>query len=149
MVPLLVTFSSLAMQVLIAFSFYYAGLSGVNSGIIASIFSTSALFSPLIFYAQYGQKLSRNDALGCLFIIGSVFIIGTSGGSSAETDIESTNYLLMSVLFALGVGLLMSLYSLMIQWSTKTVGYPPSQIFYDGNILFGVIVLICFIIDQS
>ena len=78
MVPLLVTIIGMGMQGVITLAFYYAGLSGVNSGIIASIFSTSILFSSLIFYFIYGQKLTKNDALGCILVAVSVFIIGSS-----------------------------------------------------------------------
>jgi hypothetical protein len=35
-------------------TFYFAGLSGVNGGIIASIFATASIFSIIIFYFKYG-----------------------------------------------------------------------------------------------
>jgi len=66
-----------------SFTFYCAGLSGVNSGIIASIFSSSAIFSPVFFFLFHDQKMTNFDVAGCAAIVVSVFVIGLFGGGGS------------------------------------------------------------------
>ena len=35
-------------------TFYFASLSGVNGGIISTIFASAVIFSPFMFYLKYG-----------------------------------------------------------------------------------------------
>lgn len=41
-------------QVVIALSFYFSGLSGVNGGIISSIFASAVVMIAIIFYFKHG-----------------------------------------------------------------------------------------------
>ena len=149
MVPIIITFINLLILGMIPFAFNYAYKGGVNSGVIASLFSTSALFSPILFFAIYNQRLTKNDIIGCVMIVASVVIIGTSGSSSeSETSIDS-QYLIIAVVFALLSGLAISVLSLILEWTICTVKYPPKQIFYDGNVLYGFIMLYLFLREQE
>jgi drug/metabolite transporter (DMT)-like permease len=71
--------------------FEFAFKSGVNSGIISSIFSSSCIFTTVVFYFKYGHKISVIDAIGTSFILLCVFMIALGGtnGSSEEDEIKS------------------------------------------------------------
>mmetsp|Transcript_26841 Transcript_26841/g.40924 ORF Transcript_26841/g.40924 Transcript_26841/m.40924 type:complete len:118 (+) Transcript_26841:457-810(+) len=115
---------TLAVQGLIAFTFYFAGKSDVNGGIIASIFSTSAIFSPILFFLVHNQKLTLYDMGGCIAIVSSVLVIGISGSNNDDSETASSD-LLISIGLAVGVGVGMSLMSLFLQWAIASVHYPP------------------------
>jgi len=89
--PVARTFAYLAICITMQYCFDFAYKSGVNSGIISSIFSSSCIFTSMIFYFKYGHKLSMIDAIGIGFILLCVCMIalGGAGGSSEEDDIKS------------------------------------------------------------
>mmetsp|Transcript_26842 Transcript_26842/g.40927 ORF Transcript_26842/g.40927 Transcript_26842/m.40927 type:complete len:103 (-) Transcript_26842:98-406(-) len=98
-------------QGFISFTFYFAGKSDINSGIIASIFSSSAIFSPILFFFIHKQKLTLYDVAGCFAIVSSVLVIGILGGSGDDSESASSD-LLISIGLALGAGFGISLISL-------------------------------------
>lgn len=75
MVPLERCFFNGITLVLITQTFKYGYMSKINSGIIASIFSTSVAFTCVLFYIIYKQKLSRYDFLGIALIVACVVMI--------------------------------------------------------------------------
>jgi drug/metabolite transporter (DMT)-like permease len=83
--PLSRGFTQLLIQVIIVQCFEFAAKSGVNGGIIATIFSSSSIFSIIIFYFKYGQTVTKIDGLGTLFIIGSVVLIAFGGAAGASS----------------------------------------------------------------
>ena len=84
-------------------------MSGVNSGIIATIFSTSVVYTSLIFRVKYGQILTKRDWLGISVIILSVGMIGIGGARTSRMETMDGSYLLLAVLCGLGSGLVFSL----------------------------------------
>jgi drug/metabolite transporter (DMT)-like permease len=64
---------------LIIFTFAFAFPSGVNAGIISSIFASSCIFTIIIFFFKYGQKVTKFDALGAFMIILCVALVGVGG----------------------------------------------------------------------
>lgn len=109
---------------MVTLTFLYAGKSGMNSGIIASIFSTSVIFSNIGFYFLYGQKLTKYGILGSLLVVGCVILIGLGpslGGGESKYDMPN---LLMSVGFALGTGLVFSFNAININYIINTIGFP-------------------------
>jgi len=116
---------NLAIQVVIATTFYYAQLANLNNGVAATIFSSAVVFSALLFYLFYGQKLSYSDTIGCLMIIGCVVLIGIGGlakasDSSSDIDVEKKKemekYLVYTVLIALLTGFVFSVNTLNIKF---------------------------------
>ena len=71
------------MQVVIIACFQFAGKSGVNSGIIASIFSSCVIITPIIFHFKHGQKLSKGDMVGGVFILACILLISTGGAAKS------------------------------------------------------------------
>ena len=66
-------------QVMLTVTFSFASKSGVNSGIIATIFSTCVPFTSILFYCRYAQVLTKRDWFGCFLIIVCVVLIGFGG----------------------------------------------------------------------
>ena len=128
-------------------TFYFDDLSGVNSGIIATIFSTSVVYTTLIFRVKYGQILTRRDWLGCSVIIFSVVMICIGGAKSSISQDLDVSYLLLAVLCALGSGLVFSLNTFNVNFVVHDIKFPPFQMYYDGNLLFGIILAPLFVLE--
>lgn len=65
--------------ILIICTFAFAFPSGVNAGIISSIFASSCVFTIIIFFFKYGQKVTKFDALGAFMIVLCVALVGVGG----------------------------------------------------------------------
>ena len=115
--------TQLLIQVISNICFMFAAQSGVNGGIISTIFSSSSIFSIIIFYFKYGQKVTKMDALGTFFIISSVVLIAFGGATGDSLEIpederkEKNFYLAMSLLFSVATGFVLSLNSASIQYT--------------------------------
>lgn len=84
----------------------------MNSGIIATIFSTCVVFTALVFRVKYQQVLTAMDWLGCLIIMGCVVLIGvgaSQGDGSDDEDKIDTRNLVYAVLSALISGLVFTI----------------------------------------
>ena len=75
-------------QLIVIRCFAFAAKSGVNGGIISTIFSSSSVFTILIFYFKYGQQITKFDILGTFCIILCVVLIALGGSSGFEKDLE-------------------------------------------------------------
>ena len=130
-------------------TFIFAGKSGVNSGIIASIFSACVILTAIMFYFKYGQKLSKNDLIGGLFIVLCVLMVslgGAVGGDAKKTD---ETYLILAVVSALFAAFVSSLNTLNINFILKDIAFPTGQLNIDGNWAFGLVLLPFFITSQK
>ena len=116
-------------QLVIVQCFEFAAKSGVNGGIISSIFASSSLFSIVIFYFKYGQKVTKMDFLGTFFILLSVVLIALGGaGGSSDDSIELTEeqsrdqkiQLSLALIFALLSGFILSMNTVTIQYAIES-----------------------------
>lgn len=64
----------------------FADKSGINPGIISSIFSSTCVFTIIMFYFWKHQKLTLNDWAGTFFIILCVVFISIGGGEAPADD---------------------------------------------------------------
>lgn len=78
----------IAIEFIIIQAFTFIAKSGVNPGVMASLFTSSIVFTSVIFYCKYGQKLTKWDVLGSTFIIGAAVIIG-NGGAQSDSKVQS------------------------------------------------------------
>lgn len=99
-------------NILITLTFQYGYMSHANSGIIASIFSTSVAFTCLIFFFMYNQKLTKYDLLGILLIVVCVVMISVGQGSASTGGNIETGNLTIAIIFAVITGLSFSINSL-------------------------------------
>jgi drug/metabolite transporter (DMT)-like permease len=137
-VPITRALFAAAIQILIVITFSFAAEGGVNAGIVSSIFTTSVIFSSIIFYCKYGQKLSYYDAVGITLVIVCVALISSSGSKSSEE--ETNEYKIYSILMAVLVGLTFSLNSVDLHHGMK-LGFSAYQMNTDGNLFFGLMLL--------
>jgi drug/metabolite transporter (DMT)-like permease len=149
----------------------FAEKSGINPGIISSIFSSTCVFTIIIFYFMYGQKLSIFDFIGIFFIVGSVVFISIGGGESGDEE-ESTRrllagpgpkkaggvklspeeanmYLYFGVIAALCAGFVLSVNSVSLLYCGH-VGCRIDQSNFDGNfIMFCIFFPMYLIIEYN
>ena len=153
----------LLINVALIYSFMFAEKSGINPGIISSIFSSTCVFTIIEFYFWKKQKLSLNDWAGTFFIMLCVVFISIGGGDAGsdqieqETAAESTRrllvgpgpskgprepisqeqanmYLYFSVLAALAAGFILSVNTVSLMYCVD-VGCRIDQANFDGNFL--------------
>ena len=106
------------------------------------------MFTALIFRVKYGQILSKTDFVGCFLIISCVVFISIGGAQkndSTTVEIDTKN-LVYAILSALGCGLIFS-YTLNVNYVIQDIKFPPDQMNYDGNFLFGIILAPFFIYE--
>jgi drug/metabolite transporter (DMT)-like permease len=85
--PICRGFMLLLIFFLIFFSLKYAHLAKVNQGVIGSIYSTSIIFSALLFFFIYNEIMSFRHLIGMFFMIGCVSFIAF-GGEKIEEDLD-------------------------------------------------------------
>jgi len=128
--------------------FTFAAKSGVNGGIISAIFSSSCIFTIIIFYFKYGHKISMVDAFGTVFILLCVLLIAFGGTGGQSDEVQKTEELIkterLNLILALALaiisGLTLSLNTVSIQYTIYT-GFDLDQANYDGNLMLGIIFL--------
>ena len=121
-------------------TFYFGGKAGMNTGVLSSFYVTSVVFTVVIFYFLYGQKVSKSDLIGASFIMLCVILISTG---SADDNIEKKNefkYTIFAIMFAIMAAFCFSLRPLTVQYSMD-LGVDISQSFYDCNLMGFIIVL--------
>lgn len=155
----------------------FAEKSGINPGIISSIFSSTCVFTIIMFYFLYGQKLTLNDWVGIFFIMLCVVFISIGGGEApAEEGAEITQvanstlrmlagpsarkgpkeyvspedanmYLYFSVIAALAAGFILSVNTVSLQYCVR-VGCRIDQANFDGNFLMFLIFFPMYLIFE-
>lgn len=119
-------------------TFLFAAKSNINGGIISTIFSSSCVFTSIIFYFKHGQKMTKSDFLGTFFIMGCVGLISL-GGSNQSGEVDRL-YLALALVMAILTGLNLSLNTLNTQYVFST-GFDIDQSNYDGAALVGLLYL--------
>ena len=72
-------------------AFYFLGLCEhpVNSGVVSSLFSSSLVFVAILFYFNFGQKMSLKGIGGILLIVASICVISMSAEINFAADVSS------------------------------------------------------------
>lgn len=103
------------------YKFYSLSGSHLNSGIITSLFATSIVYSGILFYFFYGQKLKPLQVFGMACIVASVAMVSIGTKSLVVTAAEESlldvkqSLLNWSIGLALGKGLWLSWQLLVIK----------------------------------
>ena len=103
-------------------AFLFAFNANVNGGIISTIFSTSCVFTFIIFYFKYGQKITMSDVIGTIFVLACVTLISlpTPGSESdSEEDLDNL-FLILALCMALAAGLTLTLNTININYVIGT-----------------------------
>lgn len=61
----------------------------MNSGIITSLFASSIVYTAVIFYFLYGQKVAKIQAIGMLLIIASVVLVSIGSQSNVKKNLDA------------------------------------------------------------
>lgn len=167
----------LLINVALIYSFMFAEKSGINPGIISSIFSSTCVFTIIMFYFWKKQKLSINDWIGTFFIMLCVVFISIGGGAgdSDDEDLtaasnstarllagagpskgpkiklskeEANMYLYFSVIAALIAGFILSVNTVSLQYCVN-VGCRIDQANFDGNFLMFLIFFPMYLIFEA
>lgn len=155
----------LGIQLSLLTTFYFGSRSGVNNGIISTIFSSGVIFTAVIFFFVYGQKVSCYDVVGALGIIGCVVLIsaGGAGGSDDKekeaggghgpdlskglSDEDKNFNLMLAIISATVTGLVFALNSLSIQFCTAN-GCGVSQANMDAMMVMFLVLLPGFLVVE-
>lgn len=163
----------LLINVALIYSFMFAEKSGINPGIISSIFSSTCVFTIIMFYFAYGQKLTINDWIGTFFIMLCVVFISIGGGGDddeeavAESTLrilagagprkgpkiklskeEADMYLYFSVIAALAAGFILSINTVSLQYCVHH-GCRIDQANFDGNMLMFCIFFPMYLVIET
>ena len=60
-------------------TFYFTSQGNINGGTISTLFATSLVFTIILFYFKYGQKVTLRDIIGSLLIILCIVFLGIGG----------------------------------------------------------------------
>lgn len=135
-------------------SFAFVAKSGVNAGVMSIIFSSCMIFTPIIFYFKYGQKLGFSDLIGGLLIVVCVLIIGVGGldgevpkGIEHQSKEDTEFYLILSIIGCLLVGLFFSIRSLTLAYISEA-GSQVMQANFDADFIIFMIFFPVWIVLQ-
>jgi drug/metabolite transporter (DMT)-like permease len=137
----------------VVYTMQFSYKAGVNQGIIASIFSSSIVYSAIIFYFLYDENLSHRHIVGIVFFVGCVALISI-GKSKLSTNVISTDeelllqhqYLVKAVAMALVTSLILTISSVVMRHYVKYVKISALQLNNDGTLLQMTILAILFAI---
>lgn len=161
MVPIRRFIVKLTIYVMLGFTFMYSKKCGIHTGVVTSLFCSSLIFTIVYFYFRYHHKLQISDWIGILFVIVCVILISISEGEDhGEGDVVDDKLplveeadegfdwnKLITVIFALGTGLVFSSNSIEMHYSAKTQNVPATVMNVDGNFILGMVVMPFFIVE--
>ena len=147
-------FAQIASDFVIIQSFAFVTKSGVNAGVMSILFSSCMIFTPIIFYLKYGQKLGCSDLIGGLLIVVCVLFIAMGGldgeppkGIEHQTKEETEFYLILSIIGCLTVGLLFSIRSLTLAYISES-GSQVMQANFDADFIIFMIFFPVWVVLQ-
>ena len=136
-------FAQIASDFVIIQSFAFVTKSGVNAGVMSILFSSCMIFTPIIFYLKYGQKLGSSDLIGGLLIVVCALFIAMGGldgeppmGFEHQTKEETQYYLILSIVGCLTVGLLFSIRNLTLAYISESGSQVMQASFDADSIIF-------------
>jgi drug/metabolite transporter (DMT)-like permease len=116
---------------LITTCFYYAAESGVNPGVLASVFSSNIMFTSIIFYLLYGERITKTTVFCMIIMILGVFFV------SAKDEVHETGAiiyekLILAVVLALAAGFDFACSTLLLKHFVNHYGFSVVRFNVDG-----------------
>ena len=107
-------------------AFRFAHFANANHGVIAGIFTSGVMFTTLVFWRIYKERLTMTKLVGIGLIIFGVFCVGykQSDTGAVKVDVD----LMLAILFALGVGVMLTVSALLYRHYPQKLGISPSQV---------------------
>ena len=60
----------------LAFSFRYADSANLNKGVIVSLLTSAVVYTAVLFYFLYGERVTLKESVGMVLICFSVYCVG-------------------------------------------------------------------------
>ena len=105
---------------LMTYTFMLAADSGINTGIITSLFCTSLIYTSLFFFFKHDQKLKLIDGFGMILVVGCVVLISFSKSNTVEIKSDFNLTKIGAIFFSLACGFWFSIRSVEIHHSLTT-----------------------------
>jgi drug/metabolite transporter (DMT)-like permease len=109
-------------------SFDYAGKANINKGVIASLYTSSIVFTSVVFRVVYGELISFKQACSMAAIMSGVICVGLGKPSASEQTVDIADYqfnVWVSIIFALTCGVCFSINAVIMKHYVGTVGLTP------------------------
>lgn len=128
---------------LLVTSFYFGSLAHVNQGVVAGLFTSSVVFTAILFYFVYNERVSNKNLAGMTLVICGVLCVSVKDDSNEHVDY---NMLWISVFFAMLTGIALATNAIIIKHYCKNVGFSPFQLTLDANAVSAVPMIIGYIL---
>ena len=129
----------------IILGFKYAGLAGINQGIITALLCTYCVFTSVIFYFLFQEQLRRKFIVGIAFMLLCVILVSYPENDKIDIDAPTTQQepLPDNVIKAIGFGLLapllISVFISISRYWTVNYGYNSQDLTMDTVLLLGIV----------
>ena len=127
-------------------AFTYAGRAHINQGVIAGLYASSILFTAIIFYFVYKERISKPFILGAALIIAGVLCVSLKLDDSVEIDYEM---LIVACIFGIATGFSFATNALIVKHYIRTAGFSPIQLNVDCIAVSGFFMLVMFIFTET
>jgi hypothetical protein len=87
-VTLFLGFQSMIQRYLVASGYYYGSEANINNGVLTCVYSMKSIFSSIIFFVMFGQRLLKLELFGIL-----IWVISTVLITLSNVDMESNNFM--------------------------------------------------------
>jgi drug/metabolite transporter (DMT)-like permease len=113
--------------------------------VIAGLFTSGVVFTAILFYFVYNERISNKILAGMALVICGVLCVSVKDDSNELVDY---NMLWISVFFAMLTGMAFATNAFIVKHYCKNVGFSPFQLTLDGNAVSAVPMIIGYILVQ-
>lgn len=131
-------------------TFYYVheASPSLNTGVFTSLFCSSILYSSILLYFIYGQKLKKREIFGMMLIVICIILIALSNekvDKSHEAPVIIHKYLVLATVMALLTGLEFGIGVTITKVLLMYFKFPPYQLTFDIMLAVAIILFPVFI----
>jgi drug/metabolite transporter (DMT)-like permease len=116
-------------------AFSYAKIANVNQGVIAGLFTSGVVFTAIVFYVLYQEKIGKTDLVGMITILTGVVCVGLKNTDSNVTDQTA---LFLAIGFALVTALLYTFSMVIGKYCVSVLYFTPVRLTIDGMFCAGL-----------
>jgi len=127
-------------------SFTYAERAHINQGVIAGLYASGIVFTAIIFYFVYRERISIPSLLGMAMIIAGVFCVSFKLDDSVEIDYDM---LIVACIFGITTGFSFATNALIVKHFIKAAGFTPIQLSVDCIAVSGCLMLVMFMMTET
>ena len=129
------TIFNASFQISIILGFKFAGLAGINQGIITAMFATYCIFTAVIFRFLFNEVLQTKFMIGMLFMLACVCCISLSNLSSGHINTDA----ILALCFGIIAPLMISITISISKYMTMKHGYNSRDLTIDTFLCLGIL----------